>query len=417
MQTQIPNASIIGLNSVAGSVIGSRPGQSVSFVGGNQQAPNRITPQTKPREVNMPRGINYYADFSGCGFWRMLWPEHTLNAYQKAVIHGSTVMVTDEKYYTNVKCVRIQRQATPSQLKFVTYLKQLGEKMKFNVVYEIDDIVFYEDIPEYNKFRGAFVDDEIRQATISMMQMSDEITVTCDYMKQYYMDKTGNKNISVIPNYPPRYWLDQYDELMIEKNFSKRKKKPRVLYAGSGAHFDVDNLAGQKDDFYHVVETVKKTVNKYQWIFIGAFPVGLRPLVQQGKIEYYPWTSLYEYPRLVQKVRPNVMVAPLTDNVFNRSKSDLKFVEGCAFGVPAICQDMCTYENAHYKFTTGSEMVDQIDDLMSDKTKFMKAVRKGRAEAETRWLEHPDNLGKYLELYTLPHGHPDRKLLNKLNGI
>lgn len=417
MQTQIPNASIIGLNSVAGSVIGSRPGQSVSFVGGNQQAPNRITPQTKPREVNMPRGINYYADFSGCGFWRMLWPEHTLNAYQKAVIHGSTVMVTDEKYYTNVKCVRIQRQATPSQLKFVTYLKQLGEKMKFNVVYEIDDIVFYEDIPEYNKFRGAFVDDEIRQATISMMQMSDEITVTCDYMKQYYMDKTGNKNISVIPNYPPRYWLDQYDELMIEKNYSKRKKKPRVLYAGSGAHFDVDNLAGQRDDFYHVVETVKKTVNKYQWIFIGAFPVGLRPLVQQGKIEYYPWTSLYEYPRLVQKVRPNVMVAPLTDNVFNRSKSDLKFVEGCAFGVPAICQDMCTYENAHYKFSTGSEMVDQIDDLMSDKTKFMKAVRKGRAEAETRWLEHPDNLGKYLELYTLPHGHPDRKLLNKLNGI
>jgi hypothetical protein len=62
-------------------------------------------------------------------------------------------------------------------------------------------------------------------------------------------------------------------------------------------------------------------------------------------------------------------------------------------------------------------MVDQIDNLMSDKTKFMKAVRKGRAEAETRWLEHPDNLGKYLELYTLPHGHPDRKLLNKLNGI
>jgi hypothetical protein len=417
MQTQIPNASIIGLNSVAGSVIGSRPGQSVSFVGGNQPKSNRITPQTKPREVNMPRGINYYADFSGCGFWRMLWPEHTLNAYQKAVIHGSTVMVTDEKYYTNVKCVRIQRQATPSQLKFVTYLKQLGEKMNFNVVYEIDDIVFYEDIPEYNKFRGAFVDDEIRQATISMMQMSDEITVTCDYMKQYYMDKTGNKNISVIPNYPPRYWLDQYDELLVEKNFSKRKKKPRVLYAGSGAHFDVDNLAGQRDDFYHIVETVKKTVNKYQWIFIGAFPVGLRSLVQQGKIEYHPWTSLYEYPRLVQKVKPNVMVAPLIDNVFNRSKSDLKFVEGCALGVPAICQDMCTYENAHYKFSTGSEMVDQIDNLMSDKTKFMKAVRKGRAEAETRWLEHPDNLGKYLELYTLPHGHPDRKLLNKLNGI
>ena len=86
--------------------------------------------------------LNYYADFSGCGFWRMVWPEHVLNSYQKACAHGSTVMVTDEKYYTNVKCVRVQRQATPAQLNFFKYLKELGKKKGFSVVYEIDDVVF-----------------------------------------------------------------------------------------------------------------------------------------------------------------------------------------------------------------------------------------------------------------------------------
>lgn len=406
--------------SVIGSVIGTRPGISPqpSIQNRNNTPVNqKITPKSKPREVDMIRGLNYYADFSGCGFWRMIWPEHTLNAYQKAIIHGSTVMVSDEKYYTNVKTVRIQRQATPHQLKFVKYLKNLGEKLNFNVVYEIDDIVFYDDIPQYNKFRGAFQDESIRRATTEMMSMSDEITVTCNFMKQYYMEKTGNKNITVIPNYPPRYWLDQYDENLIEKNFSKRKNKPRVLYAGSGAHFDVDNIANQQDDFGHVVQTVKKTVNKYQWIFIGAFPMGLRELVRAGKIEYYPWVNLYEYPRLVQKVRANVMVAPLTDNTFNRAKSDLKFIEGCAFGIPAICQDLCTYENAFFKFKTGEEMIDQIDHLMSDKTDYMKVVRKGRQYIDTRWLEHPDNMGKYTELYTLPYGHKDRVLLNHSNGI
>ena len=408
--------------SIVGSVIGSRPNPSQSLPTTLKQAPskpvaNKITPNSKPREVDMVRGLNYYADFSGCGFWRMIWPEHTLNAYQKAIIHGSTVMVSDEKYYTNVKTVRIQRQATPHQLKFVKYLKGLGDKLGFKVAYEIDDIVFHDDIPEYNKFRGAFADDAIRQATTEMMQMSDEMTVTCEYMKNYYMDKTGNKNITVIPNYPPRYWLDQYDELSVEQNFSKRKKKPRVLYAGSGAHFDVDNLVNQQDDFGHVVDAVRKSVNKYQWIFIGAFPMKLRDLVKAGKIEYHPWVNLYDYPRLVKKVRANVMVAPLVDNVFNRAKSDLKFIEGCAFGAPAICQDMCTYENAYKKFNNGSEMIDQIDSVMSDKTDYMKLVRKGRQYIETRWLEHPDNIGKYTELYTLPYGHPDRKLLNKLNGI
>lgn len=403
-------------STVMGSVIGTRPTYYNPGLVPPGQQKQQITTKSKPAEANMIRGINYYADFSGCGFWRMIWPEHTLNAYQKAIIHGSTVMVTDEKFYTNVKCVRIQRQATPAQLDFVKYLKKLGDKMGFSLVYEIDDIVFYDDIPEYNKFRGAFADENIKKSIIEMMSMADEITVTCDYMKQYYMDKTGNNNVTVIPNYPPRYWLDQYDEQQTINNYNKRKKKPRVLYAGSGAHFDVDNLVGQRDDFQHVVDTVTKTVNKYQWIFVGAFPMRLRELVRAGKIEYYPWTKLYDYPRLLKKVKANIMVAPLTDNVFNRSKSDLKFVEGCALGMPAICQDMCTYENAHYKFNTGDEMVDQIDRLMKDKDTYMKAVRKGRMEAEKRWLENPENLDKYTELYTLPYGDEKRVLLNGINN-
>jgi O-antigen biosynthesis protein len=407
-------------NSVNGTVIGSVVGTQTNYVNPglvNDNTPvtrshnNKITPASKPREVDMPRGLNYYADFSGCGFWRMLWPEHTLNAYQKAIVHGSTVMVTDEKYYTNVKTVRIQRQATPAQRDFVKYLKKLGDKMGFSVVYEIDDVVFYEDIPEYNKFRGAFVDDKIRKATTEMMTMCDEITVTCDYMKDYYAEQTGNDNITVIPNYPPRYWLDQYNESMIDNNFSKRKKKPRVLYAGSGAHFDVDNVVGQQDDFGHVVDTVIKTASKYHWIFIGAYPMKLHELVKAGKVEFHPWTTLYEYPRLVQKVRANIMVAPLQDNIFNRCKSDLKYIEGCALGIPTICQDMCTYENAIYKFKTGDEMVDHIDNLMSDKQRYMKAVRRGREVINKRWLENPENLGKYHELYTLPYGSSERKYL------
>ena len=56
-------------------------------------------------------------------------------------------------------------------------------------------------------------------------------------------------------------------------------------------------------------------------------------------------------------------------------------------------------------------MVDNIDQLMSDKTQYMKAVRKGRIQAEARWLENPENIGKYVELYTTKYGSSDRKLL------
>ena len=72
---------------------------------------------------------------------------------------------------------------------------------------------------------------------------------------------------------------------------------------------------------------------------------------------------------------------------------------------------MCTYDNAMYKFNTGAEMVDQIDSLMSDKNKYMKAVRRGREVINDRWLENPENIGKYHELYTLPYGSPKRMYL------
>lgn len=65
-----------------------------------------------PPEAHAPRVLQYYADYSGCGFWRMIWPEHLLNAFNHFTVHGSTVMNLDPRYYINVKAVRVQRQAT-----------------------------------------------------------------------------------------------------------------------------------------------------------------------------------------------------------------------------------------------------------------------------------------------------------------
>ena len=399
------NTSIQG--TVPGTILGSSPIQYI------QQPKPKPKPLPKPPELNLPRALNYYADFSGCGFWRMVWPEHTLNAHQKAVVHGHTCMVLDERYYQNIKSVRVQRQATEYQLRFVEFLKSISPKYdNFRVIYEIDDIVFHEDIPDYNKFKQAFVDPKIRESACAIMSLCDEITVTNKFMQEYYIAKTGNKNVTVIPNYPPKFWLGNfYNEDDIARNYSKRKKKPRVLYAGCGAHFDVDNRTGQKDDFEHVIQTVIKTKKKYQWVFLGAYPLQLTPLVKSGDIEFHPWARMYDYGSKIKSLRVNAMVAPLQDNTFNRAKSDLKYIEACAFGLPAICQDLCTYENAQFKFNTGDEMIDQLDDVLSDKTRYMKICRKARSYADTRWLENDANIDKYLELYTTEFKSPDRKLL------
>jgi hypothetical protein len=380
-----------------------------------QQQQNTLPP---PPELSMQRALNYYADYSGCGFWRMIWPEHVLNAHQKLTVHGSTVMCFDPNYFRNITAVRIQRQATSHQLRFIQYLKELSKEHKFRIIYEIDDLVFCEDIPEYNKYKPAFTDPEIRRVAQTIMELCDEITVTNDFMKDYYMSKTGNKNITVIPNYPPKFWMgNYYNEKKIAENFDKFQKRPRVLYAGSGAHFDVDNRVGQNDDFAHVCRVIEATKHKYQWVFLGAYPLPLTHLVRSGEIEFHPWERLYTYPEKISKLNINAMVAPLQDNTFNKAKSDLKLIEASCYGIPIACQDLVTYENAPFKFKTGDEMIDQLDDILGKKGKYMNLSTKFRKIAESRWLELDENIDKYKELYSLPYAHPDRKLLNSLNNI
>ena len=80
-------------------------------------------PALEMPESSLPRALNYYADYSGCGFWRLIWPEHLLNAHQKMTVHGSTVMCFDPRYFIGVKTVRIQRQATPQQFEFIKFFR------------------------------------------------------------------------------------------------------------------------------------------------------------------------------------------------------------------------------------------------------------------------------------------------------
>ena len=109
------------------------------------------------------------------------------------------------------------------------------------------------------------------------------------------------------------------------------------------------------------------------------------------------------------------MVAPLQDNTFNKAKSDLKYIEACAFGIPIACQDLCTYENAPIKFKTGDEMIDQIDRTLKDTKRYKSLIKKGRAYADTRWLEDDKNIDCYMELYQYDVNDPRRVNLSRYN--
>jgi|TARA_R110002020_G_scaffold106996_2_gene248779 hypothetical protein len=376
--------------------------------------------QETPPETSLPRYVNYLADYSGCGHWRILWPEATINARGDGMSQSTTAMVTDPRWYTGVKTVKLQRQASSAQLEFVKYLKQVQQEHGFKIMYEVDDVVFREVIPDYNKFKFAFDTDEVRSNCIEIINLVDEVTVTCDFMRKLYQEKTGQQNITVIPNFIPHGWMGQlFNPREIEKNYEQNKRKPRILYTGSGAHYDVENKTGGKDDLSEVRDFIRKTVDKYQWIFVGAFPPQLADLVQQQKIEFYNWQTLLKYPYFISNLRAQLMVAPLQVNDFNRAKSDIKYIEGCILGIPCLCQDMETYASApeNLKFSSVEEFEQKIQRILNPKkkNKYFQNVHQLRQIGEQRILELDQNIGAHLESLNTPYGSSERQFLRQWN--
>jgi len=364
--------------------------------------------------ANLPRSVNYYADYAGCGWWRMIAPELLLNMYNKSIITGLTTMVLDPRFYNGISSVRLQRQATPVQLQFLRFLEHGSKEHNYKIIYEIDDIIVKDDIPDYNRCKVAFESEEILNSCMEMMTMSDEITVTCQYMKEYYASKTGNKNITVLPNYPARMWMDgHYNKAKIQKDFQQNKKKPRIAYVGSGTHIDVLNKTNQRDDFSHIVDSIIKSRKDFQWVFVGCFPLACKPFIDRGEMEFVQWFDLMELAKAYTTTNINAVIAPLENNIFNNAKSNIKYLEASTCGIPGIFQDLITYKDAPLRFNSGSDMIDQIKKLTKNTDTYMKYSAKARKYADTMWLD--DHLNEFAEVYNTRIGDPKREALLRLN--
>lgn len=365
---------------------------------------NPNTPTIVQAEVQgqMPgglkRAVSYAADHQGCGFWRMHWPETVINGNQLGIVNNNNFMILQENFYYGISSLRIQRQVTPTQLQFVRALRDISNRTnKFKIYYDIDDVIFPEDIPLYNKAREAFIDPAIINTAVEIMKLCDAVTCPTAYMANYYEQKTGVKGI-VLPNFLPKFWIDRfYNKSKISENYDLHKKRPRVGYVGSPTHFNVGNVPGVKDDMGDVVDTIRKTVKNFKWVIMGGLPKELADLVRSGDIEYQPWARIWDYPAIYNNLNLNAVIAPLQDNKFNRAKAEIKYLEAGALGLPGVFQDLEPYQIAPNKFNTADEMISKLKHILSDRRIYLTESDKARKAATQWWLE--DNIGVYTNLY------------------
>lgn len=364
--------------------------------------------------------VNFNADYAGCWFYRMGAPRMSLITNFKDInIMSSQKLIGHHQFFRDIRLVRLQRQVNDNQLSYFNqFLYPLSKQIGFHIVYELDDVIRYEDIPKWNVGRSAYKNENFFKNVKIILEKVDMMTVTSHELKDYYIThyNIDKDRVVVIPNMLPKWWIgNSFDINKSIINYRDNIKKPRIGFPISTSHIDAKGINNYVDDFSHINDFIKSTVDKYQWVFVGGFPKQLEKEVKDKKIEFYSGIDILNYPQSLARLNLNLIVAPLkSDEVFNKCKSNIKLLESWAIGIPVIAQDIeCYNKYTNNVFTDSNSLQNKIDNIIGKEKTYSKIIKSnyniinnGDENKENGWwLEK--NLKTWRALYC-----PQQKTLN-----
>lgn len=213
----------------------------------------------------------------------------------------------------------MQRPYSNSHVKIAKMAKE--NKNKLWVDY--DDDLF--SVPGDNPAFGIYNSEETQKNIATIIAMADVVTVSTMFLKRRL--ERLNENIVVVNNGINDFILDDFDP----KPFSDRPKF--FNWRGSNTH-QRDILSNSEA----ILNLEKKSwEKKWKWHWIGYNPWFL---TEHFKNEGHAITSdpldVMEYHHFIKKLQPTCQIVPLADNKFNRSKSNIAWLEATWSGAITI---------------------------------------------------------------------------------
>lgn len=353
------------------------------------------------------------ADRGGCGHYRCLFPSWAAQTMRRDIkISDYSFLSPSKEIFLGQRLVRVQRQVSDYQADyFLKLLIPLSKSIGFWLAYEIDDVIGKDDIPKYNAAWSTFQSDKLMTNIKTILDNVDFLTVTTEELGKYYVNKFGVKKdkVLVIPNFMPMWWIGENYSVERSKHiFRKYQDKPRIGFISSASHVDIKNQNNGIDDFTHIIDFIEENIDKYQFVCVGTYPRQLKHFVESKQIEYYSGFDILNYPRWINNLDIQLVIAPLQDNIFNRAKSSIKFTESAAMGIPCVLQDNACYERCPCpKFNNSDQLKYEVERLLASEEYYLDEVRKNRnyVDSDTSegnngwWLEK--NINKWYDLFTV----------------
>jgi spore maturation protein CgeB/Tfp pilus assembly protein PilF len=255
--------------------------------------------------------------------------------------------------------VLIQKINAPKGLDIIEEARLYGKP----IIYEIDDNLV-DPLPPYHPVYSYYC-KPVRNQVERYIRKADIVTVSTEALKERFDEFNGI--VRVIPN------TIDFRFVTTSKNKTGRL---RIGYSGTKTH---------KGDFEAVLPALTRLAREYRdrisLVFLGYLPQEL-----QGIEGVEEWQYTYEYSEYLRRLGGlgiDISIAPLKDNVFNRYKSNIKYVEYAASGIAGVYSRCTAYADSVTDGFTGI-LVDHHEEgwYQAIKTLLDDSLKRKRIAAE-----------------------------------
>jgi len=244
----------------------------------------------------------------------------------------------DWSLFIQYDLVFMQRHFSRESFNLCKYLRQCNIKIWLD--YDDNLFALNPENPTYSLYNNPDIQENIK----GMLKLADAVTVPTEYLRQSYSEFSSN--ISVIPN------------AFNDRLFKRPELTPRTnhcVWRGPEAH--IFDLMGFSQDIN------KATMEFKDWRFVF---MGFSPwfLADTGNKANLPSMDIVMYFKTLFELAPSCMHVPLADNIFNRCKSNIAWIEGSYAGAVCVVPDWWNVPGA-LSYTDGPSYYEAIRSVLS----------------------------------------------------
>jgi O-antigen biosynthesis protein len=268
----------------------------------------------------------YLFDTHACGHYRLELPAREINAQcaNHRMDVKTNIVFSD---YAGTNLMIFQRQNR--NLDSVQYANSNG----IATLYELDDDIW--NVPkvfeEYNK-TTIRPDD-----SAAVMRECNGIIVSTPELACIVRGKIPGKQVYVVPN---AIDLPLFDEAYLDRESAPKRDTVTIGWMASQSHLMDAPLVGEvlRD---LLTEFPQVRLHFIGWIDMAAFYGDiLKPFA--SRVQCDNWVSVSALGQAMKGF--DIGLLPLVDHPFNRSKSELKYFQYSALGIPAVASPLPCYK-------------------------------------------------------------------------